>query len=110
MIRLRSAGSFSRLNPSPRQNRMGGVERSTSSTNPGRGISAALPHIEGDLDGAAPAGGGGVGDGVHVVLQAVGGRQQPLGAVVVGGVGGEVERPGAGAVGQRLGAVRVGAL
>src|SRR5687768_7339242 len=33
-------GSFSREKPSPRQNSVGGVDRSTSRMNPGRGISA----------------------------------------------------------------------
>ena len=52
--RLRSAGSCSRLRPSPCQNSVGGVERSTSRTNPGRGIRLGCAilsaEVEGDLD------------------------------------------------------------
>jgi len=74
MIRLRSAGRRSRLNPSPRQNSVGGVERSTSRTNPGRGISVAFSQVEGDLYGAASAGGGGVVDRVEVFVEGIGSR------------------------------------
>src|SRR5205809_594457 len=43
MTRDRSAGRCSSRNPSPCQNSSGGVDRSTSSTNPGRGISPPPP-------------------------------------------------------------------
>src|SRR5688572_29978847 len=110
MTRLRPAGSFSSRKFSPWWNRIGGVDRSTSSTNPGRGISgpregdrvvprdgttqwetrervggglggerrssAHPPQVEGDLQGAAGAGVGGVVDGVLVAGEGIGGGDQ----------------------------------
>src|SRR5690606_40240182 len=99
MMRVRSAGNFSSEKFSPRQNSVGGVDRSTSSTNPGRGMDglsvprprgpsldglqscSAFSHVEGDLDGAATAGGRGVGDGVDVIVERVRGREQSFGLV-----------------------------
>src|SRR5262245_29004708 len=122
MMRLRSGGRCSRLKPSPRQNSVGGVERSTSRTNPGRGITSLLaarqgagappvpnrgfaskrrdltrvssnftPQVEGDLGGAAPAGGRRMGDGVDVVDERVRRAQPTLGLDGVGRVDGEIE-------------------
>ena len=51
-----------------------------------------------------------MGDGVDVVDERIGGRQQSLGLDGVGGLDGEVERAARPSVGERLGAVGVGAL
>src|SRR3954463_16247004 len=76
ITRLRPAGSFSRLKFSPRQNRMGGVERSTSRTNPGRAMGSAFSHVERDLHRAAASGRGCVCDRVLVVVERIGGRHE----------------------------------
>src|SRR3954471_20653645 len=85
MMRLPAAGSFSMRKPSPAWKRVGGVDRSTSSTNPGRGISGScssvafllVAQVEGHLDRAAGAGGGGVFDGLGEAGERVGGADQP---------------------------------
>src|SRR4029079_11280369 len=76
MTRERSAGRRSRLMFSPRQNMTGGVERSTSRTKPGRGIGSGLPHVEGNFDRVAGAGGGRVADGGVVLVEPVGGADE----------------------------------
>ena len=48
-----------------------------------------LAQVEGDLDGAASAGGSGVGDGVDVIGEGIGGREPALGLDGVGGLEGE---------------------
>ncbi len=47
--------------------------------------------VEGDLDGTAPAGGGGVGDRLLVAGERVGGRHQPAGAECGHQLEGQVE-------------------
>src|SRR6476660_2545107 len=76
MTRLRPAGSFSRLKFSPRQNMIGGVERSTSRTNPGRAIGSAFSHVERNLHRAAASCRGCVGDRGLVVVEWIGGRNE----------------------------------
>src|SRR6516165_7120762 len=101
MTRLRPGGSFSRRKLSPWWNRMGGVERSTSRTKPGRrgasrrseavnlrappGVCAAArssialsfgTEVEGDLDRATGAGLGGMRDGVGGAGQGIGVRDE----------------------------------
>src|SRR5215213_7117844 len=128
MTRERPAGSFSSRNPSPCQNSVGGVERSTSRTNPGRGISdfpyrwragarravstgplLLKPQVERDLHGASATGVGGVLDGGLVVGQRIGSRHQAAQLRFAYEGEGEVEGASAAAVGQRLGAGGVGA-
>ncbi len=79
MTRLPS-GSRSRLNRSPCQNRVGGVERSTSSTKSGPGAHRVLPfrlrRSKTTLTAPAATGGPGVGDGLLVPLEGVGRRDQ----------------------------------
>jgi hypothetical protein len=58
------------------------------------GLQAFGSEIEGDLHGAPAAGGGGVGDCVDVVVDAVRGRHESLGAHIGDGVEGEVESDG----------------
>src|SRR4051794_19860041 len=85
MTRL-PTGRRSRWKLSPRQNSVGGVDRSTSSTNPGRGMSLTPPfvaEIEGDLDGAAPAGSRGMLEGFSEPIERIHGRHQPVEADLV---------------------------
>src|SRR4051794_39345056 len=79
MMRDRPGGSFSSLNCSPWWNRTGGVDRSTSSTNPGLGTSAFLlvTEVKGDLDAATWSGAGGVGHRVGVAGEGIGGADEP---------------------------------
>src|SRR6184192_1420457 len=96
MTRLRPTGSFSRRNPSPCMNSVGGVDRSTSSTNPGRGLIASpvllSSHVERDLDRAARAGVGRVVEGLAVAVQGIGGRHEAAEIEVADQLEGEVER------------------
>ena len=81
MTRLPS-GRRSRRKPSPCQNRVGGVERSTSSTNPGLGLIGCFlsgsrrskTTLTAPRRPAAP----GVGDGLLVALERVGGRRPAI--------------------------------
>src|SRR4051812_26121659 len=119
MIRDRPGGSFSSLNCSPWWNRTGGVDRSTSRTNPGLGTGALflITEVEGDLHRASGTGCRGVGDGVGEAGEGIGGGHE---AAEVGGLDeleGQVEGAGparltagvAGEVDDDLGAVGVGA-
>src|SRR6476661_6049084 len=115
MIRDRPGGSFSSLNCSPWWNRTGGVDRSTSRTNPGLGTGALflITEVEGDLHRASGTGRRGVGDGVGEAGEGIGGGHE---AAEVGGLDeleGQVEGAGlpavAGRVDDDLGAVGVGA-
>ena len=71
--RLRPGGSFSSRKLSPWWNRIGGVDRSTSSTKPGLGISGCAPsrllRSKAIFTRAAGPGAGGVGDGVGVAAR-----------------------------------------
>src|SRR3974377_1921982 len=85
-------GNRSSRYPSPCQSRVGGVDRSTSRTKPGRGTASNLLRrraatrawapgptlVEHDLDGAASTGVGRVVDGVDVAVERVGGGHQPM--------------------------------
>src|SRR6516165_5205762 len=86
MTRLRPAGSFSKRNCSPWWKRIGGVDRSTSSTNPGRGIRELrsqsgplllVAEVERDLHGAAGTGVGGVDDGLVEAGEGIARADQP---------------------------------
>src|SRR6478672_12280160 len=78
MTRL-PAGRRSSRYPSPCQNSVGGVERSTSRTNPGRGIplsSLFFAEVEGHLDGAARSRTGGVLDGLLEAVERIQDRDE----------------------------------
>ena len=118
MMRDRPGGSFSSLNCSPWWNRTGGVDRSTSRTNPGLGTGAffLVTEVEGDLHAAAGTGGGGVGDRVGEAGEGIGGADEATEVGRLHQLEGEVERAGpacrpvaARGVDHDLGAVGVGA-
>ena len=111
MTRLRSGGRFSRLKPSPRQNSVGGVERSTSRTNPGRGMLTVLGPARSKAILMAPRRPAAAAWAMASTCSSSGyvALKPPLGLDGVGGLDGEVERLDAAAVGEVLGAVGVGA-
>src|SRR5947209_13972937 len=110
MMRDRPGGSFSSLNCSPWWKRTGGVDRSTSSTNPGLGTSSCLlvAEVEGDLHAAARSGAGRVGDGLGGAGERVGGAHEAAEVGRGDQFEGEVEGAARCAV-HLLGAVGVGA-
>src|SRR5438105_11570246 len=87
-------------------NSVGGVDRSTSNTNPGRGLTRQLhsqnawegspvllpAQVEGDLDRASGAGVGRVVESLAVAVEGIGGRHEAAQVEVAYELEGEVER------------------
>src|SRR5437899_3952159 len=118
MTRLRPTGSFSSRKPSPCMNSVGGVDRSTSNTNPGRGLTPPprsvcrttgygtsfctqnamcspvllTSHVERDLHRTAGPRMGRVVERLAVAVEGVRGRHEPAQVEVADELEGEVER------------------